>query len=123
MSAGGAPGVPRYWAAVPAAGTPSPSRGRIALGLAAALLAAVVSGCGQKVVDDQKLEAQIKANLEGRTGVPLASVVCPTGIEVDPGRRFDCVAQRAGDGRKARVTVLIRNKDADVTIVAVSAKR
>jgi hypothetical protein len=123
MRAGGAPAVPRYWAAVPAAGTSSPRRGRIVLGLAAALLAALgASGCGQKVVDDQKLEAQIKANLESRTGVRVASVVCPTGVEVEPGRRFDCVA-RAEDEKKARVTVLIRNKDADVTIVAVSAKR
>jgi hypothetical protein len=88
----------------------------------ALLAAAICSGCGQKVVDDQKLEAQITANLEGRTAVGIASVVCPTGVAVEPGRRFDCVAT-ARDGRKARVRVLIRNADADVTIVAVSAKR
>src|SRR6476659_6563342 len=101
MSAGGAPGGQRYWAAVPAAGTASPSRRPIVPGLAVALLAAAIcSGCGQKVVDDQKLEAQVKANLEDRTGVRIASVVCPTGIGVEPGRRFDCVAT-ARDGRKA----------------------
>src|SRR6478735_1939879 len=106
MSAGGAPGGQRYWAAVPAAGTASPSRRPVVPGLAVALLvAAIGSGCGQKVVDDQ--------NLEGRTAVKIASVVCPTGIGVEPGRRFDCVAT-ARDGRKARVRVLIRNEDADV---------
>ena len=123
MSAGGALGGERYWAAVPAAGTASPSRRPIVPGVAVTLLAAAIcSGCGQKVVDDQKLEAQITANLEGRTAVRIASVICPTRVAVEPGRRFDCVAT-ARDGRKARVSVLIRNADADVTIVAVSAKR
>jgi Domain of unknown function (DUF4333) len=113
---------PRYWAAMPAARTTSKSPSRILLGGALLIASALAAGCGQKVVDDQKLEAQIKANLEGRTGVRIASVSCPTGVDVDPGHRFDCVA-RAQDGRQARVRVLIRDKDADVTIVAVSATR
>jgi hypothetical protein len=99
-------------------------RGRLgALILPAAAVAAglLLAGCGQ-VVDDQKLEDQITANLEHRTGVRIASAVCPTGVDVEPGRRFDCVVT-ARDGRRAAVTVRIRNKDADVTIVAVSAKR
>jgi hypothetical protein len=123
MSPGDAPVRPRYWAALPASRTRSGSRARAVLA-AAGLLAAMTlaSGCGGKVIDDQKLEAQIAANLEGRTGVRIASVVCPTGIDVEPGRRFDCEA-RTKAGRSARVTVLIRNRDADVTIVALSATR
>ena len=118
-----APGGPRYWAAVPAAGTLHMTQSRALLGLAAALIAAALaSGCGQDVIDDQKLEDQITANLEHRTGVRITSAVCPTGIDVEPGRRFDCVVTARG-GRAARVTVLIRNRDADVTIVAVSANR
>jgi hypothetical protein len=98
------------------------SRLRLLLGLTGPIGAGLLlAGCGH-VVDDKKLEDQITANLEHQTGVRIVSAVCPTDVDVDPGRRFDCLVT-AGDGSRARVMVRIRNNEADVTILGVAAAK
>lgn len=92
-------------------------RRRVPLAVPAiALVAALVSsGCGT-VIDRTKLEDTLTANLE-RSGVEGdIAVTCPGDIEVDPGRRFSCIVRISG-GRREVATLLIRNSEADVSLL------
>jgi hypothetical protein len=101
----------------PSARLPRPY-GRLRGFIAATLLlgaALLLLGCGT-VIDRQKLEDTIAADLE-RAGVSgLLSVSCPADVEVDPGRKLLCTVRLSG-GRTETATLLIRNRDADVSLV------
>jgi len=87
-------------------------------GVAAAVLLAVllgVAGCGETVIDDVKTEDAIEQNLEDSLGKKVASVDCPSGVEVEQGVSFDCLVSLAG-GKRETVTLKIRNEDADVEV-------
>lgn len=87
--------------------------GTIAPLLALALL--IVSGCGETVIDDVKTEGAIEKNLEDSVGQNVASVDCPSGVEVTAGDTFDCQVRLAGGGSET-VTLKILNDDADVEL-------
>lgn len=72
-------------------------------------------GCGGTVIDDAKTEAAIEQNLENSLGQKVASVDCPSGVEVETGRSFDCKIELAG-GREETATLKILNSDADVEV-------
>jgi hypothetical protein len=75
----------------------------LSLGAAVAVLA-FAAGCGETVVDTSKIEAQVKSDLEGslptRTDLQkelgieadekISGVDCPSDVEVETGRTFDC---------------------------------
>ena len=71
---------------------------------AAIVLAALLAGCGGKVIDDAKAEEFIRQDLAG-VGVEVESVACPSGIEVAAGTDFECDV--AADGEKAVVQMRI----------------
>ena len=87
------------------------------LGALAALALAVVlaAGCGETVIDDVKTEEAIEANLTKSVGQKVASVDCPSGVEVEAGKSFECEVKLDG-GKTETATLKIVNSDADVEV-------
>jgi hypothetical protein len=84
--------------------------------LAALVVAALfVVGCGGTVIDDAKTEAAIEQNLEKSVGQKVSSVECPSGVEVEADKTFDCTVTLAG-GKTETATLKILNEDADVEV-------
>jgi NAD(P)H-hydrate repair Nnr-like enzyme with NAD(P)H-hydrate epimerase domain len=99
----------------------SPSRRLWAL-IATAMVAAAVAGCGGTVIDAAKTEDAIQSDLEKTSGLKVTSVDCPSGVEVETGTTFECVVEQA-DGREETATLKIRNEDADLDFVDLSANK
>ena len=72
-------------------------------------------GCGETVIDDAKTEAAIEHNLEKSLGQKVSSVDCPSGVEVEAGKTFDCTVSLTG-GKQETATLKIINSDADVEV-------
>jgi NAD(P)H-hydrate repair Nnr-like enzyme with NAD(P)H-hydrate epimerase domain len=91
--------------------------------LALVVAAFIASGCGETVIDQTKVQEQIKASAEksGRTD-DVSSVDCPSGIEVDPGAKFSCTVHLAG-GQTETATLKIRNKDADLDFLYLGPRK
>jgi hypothetical protein len=80
--------------------------------LAVALVAtAFVAGCGT-AIDDAKIEADLQQYIEDTVGKKVASVGCPSDVEVEKGKTFDCTVSLVG-GEEETATVKILNEDAD----------
>jgi len=82
--------------------------------LAAVLLLA--AGCGKTVIDLSKTEDQIQAEVEGQ-GRNVASVDCPSDVEVVPRDKFTCTVRLSGGGTLT-ATLLIRDEDANLTLLS-----
>lgn len=95
---------------------------RCAAALALLACAAAAAGCGGTVVDRAKLEAATQQSLEGSLREKIRSVECPSDQPVDPGSTFTCDV-RFPDGQRKAVTLEIRNKDADISIVGLKPAR
>ncbi|MGB0119841.1 MAG: DUF4333 domain-containing protein [Solirubrobacterales bacterium] len=89
---------------------------RIPLIIACFLPAVAFVGCGGTVIDTNKAQAAILAEVEIKTGTKIDSVVCPFDVEVIPGAEFTC-AVTAADGTEAVAELQIRNEDADVDFI------
>jgi hypothetical protein len=85
----------------------------------AAALTLAVAGCGEEVIDDGKAEGFIRDGLEDQGGLTVASVDCPSDVDVEKGKTFDCTAETD----RGRFEVTIRMTDDEGTIVPVDAKR
>jgi Domain of unknown function (DUF4333) len=88
---------------------------RFAVLAALAVAGLLGTGCGETVIDDVKIEDTIQADVEKSRGEKVESVGCPQ-PEVDPGTTFICTVNYP-NGKKATVTLEIRNDDADVSTV------
>lgn len=75
----------------------------------------LVAGCGETVIDSAKTEAAIEENLEKSVGQKVASVQCPSGVEVEAGKTFDCTVSLK-KGKSETATLKILNSDADVEV-------
>ena len=86
-------------------------------GAVAALLgvAFLATGCGGAVIDDVKQEAAIEENLQKSVGQKVSSVECPSGVEVEAGKTFECTVRLAG-GEEETATLKILNSDADTEL-------
>jgi Domain of unknown function (DUF4333) len=84
--------------------------------LVAAVLAAAAfaGGCGT-AVDDGKIEADLEQYVEDTFNKKVASVACPSGVEVEKGKTFECTVSLAG-GKEETATIRILNEDADYGI-------
>ncbi len=91
------------------------SSGRAVLALSVAMLAASVGGCGETVIDDAKTEDAIEQNLEESIGKRISAVDCPSGIEVEKGKTFDCTVTLRGGGEETAVMKIL-NDDADIEL-------
>jgi hypothetical protein len=92
-----------------------------ALGVAGlvAIATLAMAGCGDEVIDDGKAEVFVQDGLESQGGVKVDSVDCPSDVEVEKGKTFDCTAVMD----EGRFTVTIRMTDDEGTVVPVGAKR
>jgi hypothetical protein len=90
-------------------------------GLAALLLA----GCGGGTdVDYTKASETVRASLESKRegfGTEVESVVCPSGVKVEPGTHFECTV-RFGNGRVAYAQLRIRDAKADLSLESLTPK-
>jgi hypothetical protein len=90
--------------------------------LLAVLAALAVAGCGETVIDAAKTEDAIEHNLEKASGMTIASVECPSDVEVKTGATFQCVVKQPG-GKEETATLKIRNEDADVSLIDLSPNK
>lgn len=85
--------------------------------LAALALAVFLAvGCGGTDLDAGKMEEQLQANIENTQKRKIASVDCPSGVAVEPQTKFSCTVHLP-DGSTETATVLIRDKDANTSLV------
>lgn len=75
--------------------------------------ALVLSGCGTKRLNTDKLEGKIKQGIEQQARVKVKKVDCPSDVKVKKGNVFTCTAQTA-TGQKAHVTVTQRDDKGNV---------
>lgn len=87
------------------------------LGLIA--VAALVAGCGETIIDSQKTEEQLQANLSHSLNEKVSSVECPSNQKVEKGATFNC-SVKLQKGQEQTVTLKIRNSDADISVINVS---
>jgi uncharacterized protein DUF4333 len=91
-------------------------KSRCAALVALATAALIAAGCGGTVLDLSKTEDQIKASIEESPGAEVSSVDCPSGIEVEPKAKFTC-SVHLSNGRTGTATLLIRDEDANLSII------
>ncbi len=89
---------------------------------ALALTAFAVIGCGGTNIDFSKVEDQLEASIEKTRQTKVSSVDCPSGVEVDPGAKFTCVVHLSGGGTET-ATLLIRDKDANTSLLSLKANK
>lgn len=97
---------------------PLPATSAILAFLGLVTVAALVSGCGGKVIDYTKAEEFIRQDLAG-VGVEVESVICPKGIEVSAGTDFEC--EVSADGEQAVVEMRIVDDEGLVRPVEIRA--
>lgn len=84
------------------------------LGAVSVVLAAgALSGCADLVVDQDKAQDTIEADILAKSEIPVRSVSCPENVEVIPGDRFSCLVS-AGEGQRYRARLLILDDEADL---------
>jgi NAD(P)H-hydrate repair Nnr-like enzyme with NAD(P)H-hydrate epimerase domain len=91
------------------------SWGRFGALVALVLVAVSAIGCGDTVIDDVKTEDVLEQNVESSLGKKVTAVDCPSGVEVEKGKTFDCVLTLAG-GKEETATMKILNEDADIEL-------
>ena len=88
------------------------------LGLIA--IAVLVAGCGETIIDSQKTEEQLEANLSHSLKEKVSSVDCPSNQKVEKGATFNC-SVKLQKGEEQTVTLKIRNSDADISVINISS--
>jgi major membrane immunogen (membrane-anchored lipoprotein) len=78
--------------------------------------AALLSGCGEKVIDTSKIEDTLQQNLETSRKEGVSSVDCPSDQKVEPKATFTCTV-KLKDGKTETATLEIRNDQADVSVI------
>jgi len=99
---------------------PMPTRRGAAL--AAVFAALALAACGDTVIDEGKAEDAVQADVEQSLDIKVNSVECPSDVDVEPGKTFDCVVT-AANGDEATATLKIVNEDADVRFVNLEAQK
>jgi hypothetical protein len=117
----------------------------IRAGAVVAILVAglAIAGCGETVIDQSKLNAEVEHDLEtalpkvltaGERGEELqrslgilphdkiSSVDCPAEQTIDPGTTFTCSVEFS-NGSQATETLKTRDKEADLTVVGLKPKK
>lgn len=81
--------------------------------------AVLVAGCGETIIDSQKTEEQLEANLSHSLNEKISSVDCPSDQKVEKGATFNC-SVKLQKGQEQTVTLKIRNDNADISVINVS---
>jgi hypothetical protein len=93
--------------------------GRLGAVLALLVVAAVVAGCGETVIDGTKTEEQLQASLSKSLHEKVSSVECPSDQAVEAGATFTC-SVKFSNGKTETATLKIRNNEADVSVIDLS---
>ncbi|HET7485633.1 MAG TPA: DUF4333 domain-containing protein [Solirubrobacterales bacterium] len=88
--------------------------------LVLALTALPLVGCGETVIDGTKTEEQLQASLAKSLNEKVSSVDCPSDQKVEAGATFTC-SVKLSDGTTETATLKIRNNEADVSVIDLSA--
>ena len=80
------------------------------------LSAVALAGCAADQVDPVKTEIAVRFDVREKTGTPIRSVSCPSGVEVIVGARFTCTVT-ARDGTEALAEIEILSDDADLKVL------
>ena len=97
--------------------------GRLGATVAGAIVAmALVTGCGDTVIDDAKTEGAIEQNVQSTSELKVSSVDCPSDIKVEPDTTFRCTVTLE-DGKEQTATLKILNEDADVEFLDLSPSK
>jgi hypothetical protein len=99
-----------------------PKRVRAGAALASALALLALAACGDKVIDDDKAEDAVQADLERGLDVEVDSVDCPSDVEVEPGQTFECTVT-AASGDRATATLRIRDEEANVRFIELKPRK
>ncbi len=92
------------------------------VGLLALASVMVAAGCGETVLDAASTEATVEQNVERATGRKVASVDCPSDVEVKKNKTFECIVSFE-NGKDAVETLKIRNEDADLSVIDLRPRR
>jgi Domain of unknown function (DUF4333) len=95
---------------------------RCAAAVALLAIAVAAAGCGDTVIDGKNTEETLEKSLEGSLHAKIKNVDCPSDQKVEPGETFTCTVIFS-DGKQATVTLKIRNKDADISIVGLKQNK
>jgi hypothetical protein len=95
---------------------------RFGAGVALAVVAVAIVGCGETVIDSAKTQEAIKANLEKSLHRKVSSVSCPSEQKVEPSATFTCSVSFS-EGKQATATLKIINKEADVSLIKLQANK
>ncbi len=87
--------------------------------LALLAAAALAAGCGETIIDSQKTEEQLEANLSHSLNEKVSSVECPSNQKVEKGATFNC-SVKLQKGKEQTVTLKIRNSNADISVINIS---
>jgi hypothetical protein len=87
-----------------------------------AVFGLVLAGCGETVLDNQKLEETLPHDLRSSVSEPVKSASCPSGVQVEKGKTFSCEIVLAG-GKKETVKLKFLNDEADYGIVSLTPKK
>lgn len=68
-------------------------------------------GCGSDTIDDAELEAEIKKDLAADVGIAPKAIDCPSDIESQAGKKFECVGTAPADDERFRISVNLTNDD------------
>jgi hypothetical protein len=93
--------------------------GRLGTMLGFLVCLVVAAGCGGTVIDATKTEEQLQASLTKSLNEKVSSVDCPSDQAVEAGATFTCSVQLS-HGKMDTVTLKIRNKDADLSVIHLS---
>jgi Domain of unknown function (DUF4333) len=71
----------------------------------------VAVGCGSGTIDDAELEEEIKKDLAADVGVEPKAIDCPSDIESQAGKKFECIGTAPADDERFRISVNLTNDD------------
>jgi hypothetical protein len=92
----------------------------LGLMLGLTVVVAFAVGCGGgTVIDQEKVQDEVKASLEHSQQAKVSSVQCPSGIEVEAGATFTCKVSISG-GKTETATLKIRDSDANLSLIDLS---
>jgi hypothetical protein len=83
--------------------------------------AGLATGCNEKVLDSAKTEGALQHNLE-ELHEKVASVSCPSGVEVESGKTFTC-SVKLTDGTGETATLRIVDDEADVHVIGIESEK
>lgn len=85
-----------------------------------AAMAAALSGCGDKTIDQGKAEDLARKVADSGT-VKTKSIECPSDVKAEKGKSFDCDLEYS-DGAKGTITMHMTDDDGTVRTAAADIK-